>query len=50
MKEINIVLVVGAGVMGHGFAQVFALKRKRDSRLYARLKIFRDENTGGDNA
>jgi 3-hydroxyacyl-CoA dehydrogenase len=27
-----------------------ALKRKRDSRLYARLKIFRNENKGGDNA
>ena len=25
MQEINTVLVVGAGVMGHGFAQVFAL-------------------------
>jgi 3-hydroxybutyryl-CoA dehydrogenase len=27
-----------------------ALKRKRDRRLYARLKIFRDENSGGDDA
>lgn len=25
MKEIKTVLVVGAGVMGHGFAQIFAL-------------------------
>jgi 3-hydroxybutyryl-CoA dehydrogenase len=27
-----------------------ALKRKRDRRLYARLNIFRDENSGGDDA
>ncbi len=25
MKEIKTVLIVGAGVMGHGFAQIFAL-------------------------
>jgi 3-hydroxyacyl-CoA dehydrogenase len=25
MKEIKTVMVVGAGVMGHGFAQTFAL-------------------------
>jgi 3-hydroxyacyl-CoA dehydrogenase len=24
MKEIKTVLIVGAGVMGHGFAQIFA--------------------------
>ena len=38
------------GFYDHEDGAAEALKRKRDSRLYARLKIFRDENTGGDNA
>jgi 3-hydroxybutyryl-CoA dehydrogenase len=37
------------GFYDHEDGAAEALKRKRDSRLYARLKIFRDENTGGDN-
>jgi 3-hydroxybutyryl-CoA dehydrogenase len=38
------------GFYDHEDGAAEALKRKRDSRLYARLKIFRDENTGGNNA
>ena len=38
------------GFYDHEDGAAEALKRKRDSRLYARLKIFRSENTGGDNA
>jgi len=38
------------GFYDHEGGAAEALKRKRDSRLYARLKIFKDENTGGDNA
>jgi 3-hydroxybutyryl-CoA dehydrogenase len=38
------------GFYNHEDGAAEALKRKRDSRLYARLKIFRDENSGGDNA
>ena len=38
------------GFYNHEDGAAEALKRKRDSRLYARLKIFRNENTGGDNA
>jgi len=38
------------GFYDHEDGAAEALKRKRDSRLYARLKIFRDENSGGDNA
>ena len=40
----------GKGFYDHEGGAAEALKRKRDSRLYARLKIFKDENTGGDNA
>jgi 3-hydroxybutyryl-CoA dehydrogenase len=40
----------GKGFYDHEGGVAEALKRKRDSRLYARLKIFNDENTGGDNA
>ena len=38
------------GFYDHEDGAAEALKRKRDSRLYARLKIFRNENTGGDDA
>jgi 3-hydroxybutyryl-CoA dehydrogenase len=38
------------GFYDHEDGAAEALKRKRDSRLYARLKIFRNENKGGDNA
>jgi 3-hydroxybutyryl-CoA dehydrogenase len=38
------------GFYDHEDGAAEALKRKRDSRLYARLKIFRDENKGGDDA
>ena len=38
------------GFYDHEDGAAEALKRKRDSRLYARLKIFRNENTGEDNA
>jgi len=38
------------GFYDHEGGAAEALKRKRDSRLYARLKIFKDENTGGDHA
>ena len=38
------------GFYNHEDGAAEALKRKRDSRLYARLKIFRDENKGGDDA
>jgi len=38
------------GFYDHEDGAAEALKRKRDGRLYARLKIFRNENTGGDNA
>ena len=40
----------GKGFYDHEGGAAEALKRKRDSRLYARLKIFKDENTGGDHA
>jgi 3-hydroxybutyryl-CoA dehydrogenase len=40
----------GKGFYDHEGGAAEVLKRKRDSRLYARLKIFKDENTGGDNA
>ncbi len=38
------------GFYDHADGAAEALKRKRDSRLYARLKIFRNENSGGDHA
>ena len=38
------------GFYDHEDGAAEALKRKRDSRLYARLKIFRDENSGGNEA
>ena len=38
------------GFYDHEDGAAEGLKRKRDRRLYARLKIFRDENTGGDDA
>ena len=38
------------GFYDHEDGAAEALKRKRDSRLYARLKIFKDENKGGDDA
>ena len=38
------------GFYDHEDGAAEALKRKRDGRLYARLKIFRNENTGGDHA
>jgi 3-hydroxybutyryl-CoA dehydrogenase len=38
------------GFYDHEDGAAEVLKRKRDSRLYARLKIFRNENTGGQNA
>jgi 3-hydroxybutyryl-CoA dehydrogenase len=38
------------GFYDHEDGAAEALKRKRDSRLYARLKIFRDENSGGNDA
>jgi len=49
MREIRTVSVAGAGTMGHGFAQLFAMsaveaiKRERDRKLYARLRLFREE-------
>ena len=38
------------GFYKHEDGAAEALKRKRDSRLSARLNIFRNENQGGDNA
>jgi 3-hydroxybutyryl-CoA dehydrogenase len=38
------------GFYDHEDGAAEALKRKRDGRLYARLKIFRDENSGGNDA
>jgi len=38
------------GFYDHEDGAAEVLKRKRDSRLYARLNIFRNENQGGDHA
>ena len=38
------------GFYDHEGGAAEALKRKRDSRLYARLKIFKNENSGGEHA
>jgi 3-hydroxybutyryl-CoA dehydrogenase len=38
------------GFYDHEDGAAEALKRKRDRRLYARLEIFKDENSGGNNA